>query len=67
MTDNESITYAVRKAIEQAVVEIIIEGEKKDLWKYKSSPTLSNDVSVKKWKKVSISKDGDIQEKENEN
>ena len=67
MTDNESITYAVRKAIEQAVVEIITEGEKKDLWKYKSPPTLSNDVSVKKWKKVSISKDGDIQEKENEN
>ena len=35
MTDNESTTYAVRKAIEQAVLEIIKEGEKKKLWEYK--------------------------------
>ena len=35
ITDNESITYAVRKAIEQAVIEIIKEGEKKQLWKFK--------------------------------
>ena len=35
ITDNESTTYAVRKAIEQAVIEIIKEGEKKDLWAYK--------------------------------
>ena len=35
ITDNESITYAVRKAIEQAVVEIIKEGEKNKLWEFK--------------------------------
>ena len=35
ITDNESITYAVRKAIEQAVVEIIKEGEKNELWEFK--------------------------------
>ena len=34
ITDNESITYAVRKAIEQAVIEIIKEGEKKQLWEF---------------------------------
>ena len=35
ITDNESTTYAVRKAIEQAVIEIIKDGEKKKLWKFK--------------------------------
>jgi curli production assembly/transport component CsgG len=35
ITDNESTTYAVRKAIEQAVIEIIKEGEQKELWKFK--------------------------------
>ena len=35
ITDNESATYAVRKAIEQAVIEIIKEGERKKLWEFK--------------------------------
>lgn len=35
ITDNEFTTYAVRKAIEQAVIEIIKEGEQKELWKFK--------------------------------
>jgi curli production assembly/transport component CsgG len=35
ITDNESTTYAVRKAIEQAVIEIIKSGEKKKLWEFK--------------------------------
>ena len=39
MTDNESTTYAVRKAIEQSVLEIIKEGEKKKLWEYKKEET----------------------------
>ena len=39
ITDNESTTYAVRKAIEQAVIEIIKEGEKKELWKFKKEKT----------------------------
>lgn len=33
---NEPTTYAVRVAIEQAVYELIVEGEKKGLWKYQS-------------------------------
>jgi curli production assembly/transport component CsgG len=32
---NEPTTYAVRVAIEQAVYEMIVEGERKGLWKYK--------------------------------
>jgi hypothetical protein len=32
---NEPTTYAVRVAIEQAVYEMIIEGEKKGLWSFK--------------------------------
>ena len=32
---NEPTTYAVRVAIEQAVYEMIFEGERKGLWKYK--------------------------------
>ena len=39
ITDNESTTYAVRKAIEQAVIEIIKSGEKKKLWKFKKEKT----------------------------
>ena len=35
ITDNESTTYAVRKAIEQAVIQIIKEGEQKKLWEFK--------------------------------
>ena len=32
---NEPTTYAVRVAIEQAVYEMIVDGEKKGLWKFK--------------------------------
>ena len=35
ITDNESTTYAVRKAIEQALIDIIKEGEQKKLWEFK--------------------------------
>jgi curli production assembly/transport component CsgG len=34
-TVNEPVNYAVRVAIEQAVVELIKEGQKKKLWSYK--------------------------------
>ena len=34
-TQNESITYAVRKAIEASVVELVKNGEKQELWKFK--------------------------------
>lgn len=33
---NEPVNYAVRSAIEQAVVEIILQGEKKGIWKFKN-------------------------------
>jgi curli production assembly/transport component CsgG len=33
---NEPTTYAVRVAIEQAVYDMIINGEKKGLWKFKN-------------------------------
>jgi len=35
---NEPVTYAVRKTIEGAVVELVAAGEKKGLWKYKPEP-----------------------------
>ena len=34
-TQNESATYAVRKAIEQSVIQLINDGEKKKLWEFK--------------------------------
>ncbi len=37
MALNEPTTYAVRVAIEQAVHDMIVEGEKKGLWRYKTS------------------------------
>lgn len=36
---NEPTTYAVRVAIEQGVYEMILEGEKKGLWKFKPQQT----------------------------
>jgi curli production assembly/transport component CsgG len=36
---NEPTTYAVRVAIEQAVYDMIVEGEKKGLWRYKKVKT----------------------------
>jgi len=38
-TTNEPVNYAVRAAINQAVVELIIMGEEKGLWEYKKSET----------------------------
>jgi curli production assembly/transport component CsgG len=35
---NEPTTYAVRVAIEQGVYELIIDGEKKGIWKFKNKP-----------------------------
>jgi curli production assembly/transport component CsgG len=35
-SQNESVTYAVRKAIEASVVELIEKGAKKDLWNFKA-------------------------------
>lgn len=41
---NEPTTYAVRVAIEQAVYEMIVEGEKKGLWRYKQVANNANTV-----------------------
>ena len=41
-TENESATYAVRKAIDAAVMELIFEGERKGLWKFKAVHTVPN-------------------------
>ena len=34
-TENESVTYAVRKAIDKAIVDMINEGAEQGLWEYK--------------------------------
>ena len=34
-TQNESVTYAVRKAIEASVVQLVEKGEEKELWEFK--------------------------------
>lgn len=45
---NEPTTYAVRVAIEQAVVDMVKEGAKKRLWKYKPYPQTNSQPQVKK-------------------
>jgi curli production assembly/transport component CsgG len=42
---NEPTTYAVRVAIEQAVYELITEGQKKGLWSYKRPEEKRDDVN----------------------
>jgi curli production assembly/transport component CsgG len=49
---NEPITYAVRKTIEGAVVELIKAGEKKGLWKYKPEPAMYSDEEMPEMSKV---------------
>ena len=44
-TINEPVGYAVRAAIDQAVVEVIKEGERKGYWKY-STPYITKQPSV---------------------
>lgn len=39
---NEPTTYAVRLAIEQAVYEMIMDGERKGIWKFKPKPNKEN-------------------------
>jgi len=48
---NEPTTYAVRVAIEQAVYDMIIEGEKKGLWRFKKSTGTQSAPVVKEEKK----------------
>ena len=32
---NEPVNYAVRAAVEQSIVELVEQGERRELWKYK--------------------------------
>jgi hypothetical protein len=47
MALNEPTTYAVRVAIEQAVYDMIIEGEKKGIWRYKKPAAAARPEEVK--------------------
>jgi curli production assembly/transport component CsgG len=54
---NEPVNYAVRAAIEAGIVELIYEGEKKELWKFKQevpitipkTRPLKLDKALEKW------------------
>ena len=47
MALNEPTTYAVRVAIEQAVYDMIVQGEKKGIWRYKKpEQTVKEEVKV---------------------
>lgn len=48
---NEPTTYAVRVAIEQAVYDMIVEGEKKGLWRYKKPKPVQPPVIKEEAKK----------------
>ena len=47
MALNEPTTYAVRVAIEQAVYDMIVEGEKKGIWRFKKPAVASRPEEVK--------------------
>jgi len=47
MALNEPTTYAVRVAIEQAVYDMIVEGEKKGIWRYKKTVQVPAKEEVK--------------------
>jgi curli production assembly/transport component CsgG len=47
MALNEPTTYAVRVAIEQAVHDMIVEGEKKGIWRYKKPALAARPEEVK--------------------
>ena len=53
MALNEPTTYAVRVAIEQAVYDMIVEGEKKGIWRYKKY----GQAEVKQEPKVEVKAD----------
>jgi curli production assembly/transport component CsgG len=56
MALNEPTTYAVRVAIEQAVYDMIVEGEKKGIWRYKKPVAASRpeDLKVEEKKDVVV-------------
>ena len=50
MALNEPTTYAIRIAIEQAVYDMIIQGEKKGIWRFKK-PVVQSEPALKEEKK----------------
>jgi curli production assembly/transport component CsgG len=56
MALNEPTTYAVRVAIEQAVYDMIVEGEKKGIWRYKKpvQAVVKEEVKVEEKKDVVV-------------
>ena len=56
MALNEPTTYAVRVAIEQAVYDMIVEGEKKGIWRYKkpAAATRPEEVKIEEKKDVVV-------------
>jgi curli production assembly/transport component CsgG len=56
MALNEPTTYAVRVAIEQAVYDMIVEGEKKGIWRYKKPvpAVVKEEVKVEEKKDVVV-------------
>ena len=56
MALNEPTTYAVRVAIEQAVYDMIVEGEKKGIWRYKKAvpAVVKEEVKVEEKKDVVV-------------
>ena len=56
MALNEPTTYAVRVAIEQAVYDMIVEGEKKGIWRYKKPAAAARpeDLKVEEKKDVVV-------------
>ena len=53
---NEPVNYAVRAAIEAGVVELINEGERKELWKFKSKTKREDVILAKPAVKVIVKK-----------
>jgi len=51
---NEPTTYAVRVAIEQAVYDMIVEGEKKGIWRFKKPAAAARPEGVKVEEKTDV-------------
>ena len=53
---NEPVNYAVRAAIEQGVIELIYEGKRKEMWKFKTPPKTQKRNEIKLDKKATKTK-----------
>jgi curli production assembly/transport component CsgG len=49
---NEPVNYAVRAAIEQAVVELVKDGDRKGLWKFKHPLPEKEEIKIEGYNKV---------------